>query len=134
MLEELTGHGEGSVNSVAWNPRNEKMFASCSDDHTIRIWESPVTVEIGATGAGAGRMNGFGGAGKRNGVEGAGGNGGMTNGKGKGKGVVRQRPWEADMGVGTSTSATASASASGVGEEPMVGDAPSEEEAESTTR
>jgi WD40 repeat protein len=41
LLEVLGGHGEGSVNSVAWNPRNERMFASCSDDHTIRIWETP---------------------------------------------------------------------------------------------
>jgi len=40
LLEVLEGHGEGSVNCVAWNPRSEKMFASCSDDHTIRIWES----------------------------------------------------------------------------------------------
>ena len=41
LLESLTGHGEGSVNSVAWNPTNERMFASCSDDGTIRIWETP---------------------------------------------------------------------------------------------
>jgi WD repeat-containing protein 26 len=39
LLDVLTGHGNGSVNSVAWNPRNTQMFASCSDDCTIRLWE-----------------------------------------------------------------------------------------------
>lgn len=44
LLEVLNGHGDGSVNDVAWNPRNPNMFASCSDDCSIRIWESPISV------------------------------------------------------------------------------------------
>ncbi|GJE98526.1 WD40 repeat-like protein [Phanerochaete sordida] len=38
-LAVLSGHGSGSVNSVAWNPTDATVFASCSDDHTTRIRE-----------------------------------------------------------------------------------------------
>jgi hypothetical protein len=67
LLEVLPGHGWGSVNSVAWNPKDENLFASCSDDNTIRIWDSP---SVGSRKAEARANNGSNGS-TSNGTSGA---------------------------------------------------------------
>ncbi|CAE6420686.1 unnamed protein product [Rhizoctonia solani] len=47
LIEVLSGHGNGCVNDVAWNPRDPALFASCSDDHTIRLWSPPPSNLVG---------------------------------------------------------------------------------------
>lgn len=47
ILETLDGHKHGSVNTVTWNPVDDGVFASCSDDGTIRVWEAPTWTSPG---------------------------------------------------------------------------------------
>ncbi|KAJ1540007.1 hypothetical protein HK405_012163, partial [Cladochytrium tenue] len=43
LIESLKGH-TGCVNSITWNA-SLNLFASASDDHTIRIWGTPTSTE-----------------------------------------------------------------------------------------
>ena len=38
LLDKLSGHND-IINSIVWNPIRNDMFASCSDDGTVRIWK-----------------------------------------------------------------------------------------------
>ncbi|EOD11386.1 hypothetical protein EMIHUDRAFT_452457 [Emiliania huxleyi CCMP1516] len=40
LLRKLPGHS-CAVNSVSWSPASPHLFASASDDHTVRIWGLP---------------------------------------------------------------------------------------------
>ncbi|BGP13752.1 hypothetical protein JCM10213v2_001690 [Rhodosporidiobolus nylandii] len=58
LLHTLTGHGRTTVNAVAWNPHppasaRGAMWASCSDDRTVRVWEMPPAIS-GTAGAAKG--------------------------------------------------------------------------------
>lgn len=53
LIETLSGHENGTVNGVAWHPKDPLTIASCGDDHTVRIWR-PGGRGSGVVGAGAG--------------------------------------------------------------------------------
>ncbi|KAG0264421.1 hypothetical protein BG011_006897 [Mortierella polycephala] len=44
LIQSLDGHTQ-AVTMITWNPTNQTMFASASDDNTIRIWGTPEDAE-----------------------------------------------------------------------------------------
>jgi len=45
LVSVLSGHGPGLINAVSWTGRG--MFASASDDHTVRVWGARPTAQAG---------------------------------------------------------------------------------------
>lgn len=42
---ELKGHS-GKVADIAWNPHYRSILASCSDDKTVRVWDTNSNEQI----------------------------------------------------------------------------------------
>lgn len=58
LLHALGGHERTTVNAVAWNakaPGGVAMWASCSDDRTVRVWGMPPPPSAGEGAAAATR-------------------------------------------------------------------------------
>ncbi|KAJ3503248.1 hypothetical protein NLJ89_g8518 [Agrocybe chaxingu] len=46
LLNILSGHGKGCVSTAAVNPFDHELFATCSDDRTVRLWRMTDSFDI----------------------------------------------------------------------------------------
>lgn len=46
QVAALDGHGDGTVNAVAWHPTNPAVFASAGDDRRVRMYADYLSAHL----------------------------------------------------------------------------------------